>query len=273
MCSFVASFATEFNEDSSTPCLLGDFYNESGDVTRGVTLPPCLCVHAEKDAKFDRDNVPADLDGWRFFMSDDIAPELSKDVAEYLSVTTMQLVDTTVTCANKLISFFERVVISRISKINFQKFTIRAEVIVSGMSCETKVRIYREGAVCFVEFQKRAGCAIAFNKVFDLAKEYLQCPGTRQADADTSALLQLDTPIASPLENTLLPLFNIISHSRNVDNLAEVASSLAEAVKNPEIRAQMHMPCALSALQELQQVEDFRVAYPTSQVLAWCALA
>jgi len=270
MSDFVASGAKiEFDKDSGKPALFGDFYLEMDDVTKGVTLLPR--IDAEKDSRKCKDKLPP----WegcvkeeRLFNSDDIAPALSKDIAEYLSLTTAQLFDDApVAVANKLISFFESVVISQINKVNRRRFTIRAEVIVSGMHCETKVHIYQDSPACVVEFQKLAGDAIAFNKMFSLAKEYLQCPGMIQVDANT----QLDVPIVvSPPDQTLTPLFNMIEHSHDVDVLAEAASSLAEAVKNPMIAEQMRMPCALSALRELRQVNDFRVAYPTSQLLTWC---
>jgi hypothetical protein len=274
MCELVASLGnTVFHDNRINPFLMDDYYVEPDEVERGVTITPCedeeeianidnqKVVHAEGDAKEER-----------LFSSTDIAPELSQDVAEYLSLTAVRLCDCApFTVANNVISFFESVVISRISKVNRKKFAIKADVIVSGTHCETKVRIYHEGAACTVEFQKRTGCTRAFNKMFSLAKVFLLCNGIVQADAIAS--LQEDVSIASPHDNTLTPLFNIIERSRNDDVIAEAASSLAEAVKAPEIAAHMHKPCALSALRQLQQVRDFRISYPTSQVMTWCAAA
>jgi hypothetical protein len=194
---------------------------------------------------------------------------LSQDVADSLSLTTLRLDSPPITIANKMLSFFEDIVISHVGKVNKHKFTIRAEVIVSGMHCETKVRIYQDSVACVVEFQKRSGDTIAFNKMFSLAKEYLQHSGTSQVRANTT--LPLDVPVVSfPPGQILEPLLQIITHSHDVELLAEAAAGLAEAVKNPKVAAQMRMPCALSALEELQRLSDFRVAYPTSQVLACC---
>lgn len=274
MCELAASLAnTVFHDNKTNPSFLDDYYVEVDEAERGVTITPCedeenmvhidnpMVVHAEGDVKEER-----------LFSSVDIAPALSQDVAEYLSLTTVWLCDCApFTVANNVISFFESVVISRISKANRKKFTIKAEVIVSGTHCETKVRIYQAGSACTVEFQKRTGCTRAFNKMFSLAKDYLQCNGILKADAIAS--LQDDGPIASPHDNTLIPLFNIIERSRNDDVIAEAASSLAEAVKAPGIAAHMHKSCALSALRQLQQVREFRISYPTSQVMAWCAAA
>jgi hypothetical protein len=251
----------------------GDFYLDPDDVTRGVTLLPDFWPGEHSEMDFDK-FAHSDR-AWKeehLFDSEDVAPTLSQDIAEHLSLTTVHLLDSSpFLTANKLLSFFEGVVISEISKVNRRKFTIRAKAILSGNCCETKVRIYQDNSACLVEFQKRAGDTIAFNRMFSLAKEYLQ--GSGMVSVHTEAISQRDAHIAStPPDQVLAPLFNIIAHNGDVELLAEAASSLAEAVKNPKIAAQMFMPCAVSALQHLQQVDDFRVAYPTSQVLLCCPL-
>jgi len=81
--------------------------------------------------------------------------------------------------------------------------------------------------------------------MYSLARAYLQA-GSKDSTQTTS---ELKTPMVDlPAGDVLTPIFNIIEHTQDVDLLAEVASSLAEAVKHPEIAARIaHAMCIVSS--------------------------
>jgi hypothetical protein len=261
----------EFESGWDNHTSYGDFYCGPDDVTRGITLfgDYDLGSNSKADGLKIVGPLVACMKGEKLFHYFHIAPILSQDIAMYLSLTTVQLDSSAVETANKLISFFTDEVRSQINKVDRGTFTIKSEVIVSGLHCETKVRIYQDGHASCVEFQKRSGDTIAFNRMYGLAKKYLQ----DGSEGDVQDGLEYNIPAVDlPAGEVLRPLLEIIEHSQDVDLLAEAASGLAEAVKDPKIAVQMRQPCALSALRELRQLTDFRVADPTSQVLALCPL-
>jgi hypothetical protein len=255
------------NRDNLT--LFGDFYCEPDDITRSVTLSGNRDSDRKSKAEVLKNVGPSDvfMKVEKLFNYSHVAPILYQEIAMHLSVTTLQLDSSAVETANKVISFFTNVVHSQINKVDRGKFTIKSEVLLLGLHCETKVRIYQDGHACSVEFQRRSGDTIAFNRMYGLARKYLQ----EGSQVDLQDGSEWNTPtIDLPASDALRPLFDIVEHSRDVDLLAEAASSLVEAIKDPEMALQMREPCALSALRKLSQVTDFRVADPTSQVLAIC---
>lgn len=247
---------------------------ENDDVAKGVTLssiidwdmnstdPAKLEVPLEQTCFESMSDVAKDD---MHFPSDSIAPELTQDICEHLALTTVKIVNASPpTVANKLISLLRDTVVAQIDKVNLEKFRIRAQVYVLDAWCDTKARIYLNNDDSVVEFQRRSGCTVAFNRMFQVAKEHLLDSGIDWPMTRIAPPLDYSMP-----DEALIPLFNIIEHCSGDESLlAEAASSLAIAARNPKLVAQLRTPCALSALQQLQQVTDFRVAYPTRQILA-----
>jgi hypothetical protein len=237
---------------TSPPLLHGDFYCGSADVSRGLTLPPL-------------DEV-ASL-GIRFHATD-IAPVLSEDVKSYLEATTVILDDCLpMDAGNKLLTFFEDQDEARVSKVSRKKFTIRAAAIVQGFDCDVKIRIYQHDFSCALEFQKRDGDSVAFIKLFGLAAKHLQLSDGRFAVMDRDTPGEVEQTIAVSPAQRLAPLLDMARSCENQKLLAEVSSVLAVAAKDPQVAAELRMPCAFSVLQQLERADDFRVALPASRAL------
>mmetsp|Transcript_94486 Transcript_94486/g.282084 ORF Transcript_94486/g.282084 Transcript_94486/m.282084 type:complete len:231 (-) Transcript_94486:17-709(-) len=85
---------------------------------------------------------------------------------------------------NILLDFLETKASARISKINYAKFTIKADVSGYTGACCAKVRIYQqEDGTCFVEFQRRSGDCICFSHLYQQAARYLQLRSLEVANA------------------------------------------------------------------------------------------
>jgi len=65
---------------------------------------------------------------------------------------------------------------STITKVNQAKFSIKANVVMDGRECGVKLRMYSDSAhgALALEFQRRSGCCVVFNKFYQLVREYLE---------------------------------------------------------------------------------------------------
>uniref|UniRef100_A0A7S1S578 Uncharacterized protein n=1 Tax=Alexandrium catenella TaxID=2925 RepID=A0A7S1S578_ALECA len=85
---------------------------------------------------------------------------------------------------NVLLDFLETQAASRITKINYRKMTVKAEVSGGIGWCSAKLRVCRrEGGVSYVEFQRRDGDCISFSHLYQQASRYIQLRGLEVANA------------------------------------------------------------------------------------------
>jgi len=268
-----ATFADQFQGEFSTeslPALSCDFYNLPDDVVRGITLtssgPADYCQTF--DGKLENPEPCVHLK--TEFEDVDVPPRLSDELRAYLEVTTLPLSEQAPrTAGNKLLTFLKKVVEARVNRVNWKKFSIRADAVLELRSCNIKVRIYQEDAGCIVEFQRRSGDALAFMQLYRRAALYLQGPSSDQAARIGGNLPQIPHTMGSlPPDQAIAPLLNMVQSSADVHLLAEVASALSTMAADPMVAQELRMPCAFSALQQLQQVNDLSVALPTSRLLA-----
>jgi len=262
-------FTSELGEFK--PTLSGDFYCQEDDVCRGLTLSLDdafgfgNAFDVDRTCKFTQPGTSPN--SCKDFVTEYVAPALSEDVKAFLESTTLQLSESsTVTVGNRLLSFFRNDVDAKIKKMSQTKFTIKAEVFVGGIWCCLKVRIYQNEDGSLVEFQKRSGDTVAFFQLYRKVSAYLLGDSYPQtASLGLPKLPQID---ALPAEQAIAPLLDMADSCQDMNLLAEVAAALNAMANDPAVAAALRMPCAVSVLRQLEQVEDFRVAYPTSNMLA-----
>jgi len=266
----------EFSTDSFAfrSKLSGDFYHEPDDVVRGVTISGhdmgFGLVQSYDGCRFNKfDHLAGSSYPRTEFDSTDVPPCLSEEVKTYLEATTLSLSDySPITVGNTLLTFLREVVDARVSKVNLRKFTILAEVVLEGFACAVKIRIYRHERGTIVEFQRRSGDAVAFGRFYRKASGYLQgFPDEQIAPEAGSPQEAPHVPGLLPNE-AIAPLLDMVVSCQGAKLLAEAASILSVMIKDPTIAAELRRPCAFSALQQLQNVNDFSVAFPASQVLS-----
>lgn len=268
------SFRGELSDlAASVPTLCGDFYSEPDDVVRGLTLPLGDGMDFGSNQELDggkliiREHWGASAHGSRGFQAMDVAPGLSEEVERHLEATVSRLDECSpILAGNRLLTFLEQVVDARVNKVSHKKFTIRAEIFAQGLYCDVKFRIYQRGRACVVEFQRRCGDGVAFSKLYQRASGYLQKIGDLQAVCpavvDTECTVGLPELVALPPAQRLAPLLDMVASNQGL--LAEVAAALAVMARDPGIAAELRMPCAFSAMQQLRQSSDFNVAFPAS---------
>jgi hypothetical protein len=259
---------------ASMPKLAGDFYGEVDNVTRGVTLPcgfglgfdqPCDVHWLSK-----LDGLGSFQPVGQAFMSTDVPPSLEQETQTYLGVTTIECSYSPITAGNKLVMFLESMVDAdtRHLKVSRKKFTIRAEVVEDGFVCGIKIRIYQQECASIVEFQRRSGDIVAFNKLFRKASGYLGKHSCDPIGQDIWISRDIPCVASLPPKEAIAPLLDLVSSCRHTQMLAEVASSLSVIAMDPMVAAQLRMHCAFSVLQELREVSDFSVSFPTSKLLS-----
>jgi len=158
------------------------------------------------------------------------------------------------------------VVDAQVSKVNSKKFTVRAEVVFEGLPCDIKVRIYQQEQGSVVEFQRRSGDTLAFNKLYCQASRYLQGNSLHNISLDDMEMM------SSPTDQAIAPLLDMAAFSQDISLLSDVASVLSVLAKHPMVAAQLRTAVALSVLQHLQQFDDFSVALPTRSLLHLSAI-
>lgn len=264
-------FAGAFGELSlgADVALLGDFYGEPEDVVRGLTLSPGdeLCCgnldqewdggQSKKLEGFEEQSPEgASSKSVERFQATDLPPTLPAELAAFLEVTTLRLSQSSsVAVGNSLLELLENAA-ARVYKLSRIKFSIKAEVIVSGLHCHVKIRIYQQQDTCIVEFRRYDGDAVAFNKFYCQATHHLH---GLAFSSDTCKIPKTD---ALALKTSIAPLLDMADSSQDTRVLSEVASGLTGI--DPTL---LSTPHALSVLQKLRQVNDFSVAFPVARVL------
>jgi hypothetical protein len=139
---------------------------------------------------------------------------------------------------NGLLDFFASQVVASVTKVRLEKYAIKAEVFVEGISCMVKVRVYTHGDKYAVEVQKREGDAFVLQSTYSLLADFLEA---RYGGVSKQVL---DSKSAKPLALNDPP--EIEMHEEAADNSLEVISPLLAMATIAGLQAE-----AASALFEL----------------------
>lgn len=167
-------------EAGSFPVLAGDFYRDQEDsVTRGVTL--CsgdeFLDFTDYTGQVKHDCTSRLLEeeaGWQNMWNYDAKP-IPEDNFFRLGQTTI-LVDSTSAeeVQNRLLCLLADDDLAELLKVNRMKFTIKAKIHLDGLSCVTKVYIYKKGAGQYViDIQRRSGDHLVFQRLYRWVSQHL----------------------------------------------------------------------------------------------------
>jgi len=261
------------------PLFIGDFYSEPDDVVRGLTLPFDFGSSHLGGAGLpfgemcDGDKMGHSIclgSSSNFadsFVAEYEPPSVSEEIQAFLEPTRLQLTNhSPIAAGNDLLLFLRNEIDAKVSKVSQKKFTLRAEAFVGGLWCSIKVRIYEDGGGSIMEIQRRSGDSISFFNLYRQVSEHFHGSSSLQT-VSPSPLKIPDIP--SFLANQgIAPLLDMADSCRDINVLAEVASALNAVADDPAVAAELRMPCAVAVLEQLSQVGDFRVSFPTSQLLS-----
>lgn len=253
-----------FDSLPESPSLLGDYYSESSNAERGITL-------SLGDVMSSRGMC----EDFKEFEARDEPPALTQELRAHLATTTLHLSESSpMMVFNDLLALLRQAVDARVNKVNRKKCSLKATVILDGFACDLKVKLFRQhqsGIV--VEFQRMSGDGATFMNVFHRASAYLQRDASHQGHASDqvaprSALWRTPHTKDLPLDQVVAPLLDLAAFSGCAQLLAEAASTLAVMASSPMVAAELRKSCALAALANLQREDDFRVDFPTSRLLS-----
>lgn len=152
---------------SYEPCLgmllMGDPYPQVDLVCRGVSLSAAVWA-SSGDALEKLDVEPYT----KAFALGDVPPCLPQDSFFQLPSTTLFVRGISASrLGNDLLSFLRGAFAATAVKLRRHKFTIKADVSISGTPCIVKLRVYRTSDEAFaVAVERRAGDAVAFAVLF-----------------------------------------------------------------------------------------------------------
>lgn len=179
--------ATEYGGSSDAARLGGDFYQEAGMTTRGLTIGPGAVDMGE--ALFDKrcavqaEATPCSSSFERFTAGDQPPMAPSSPFFSYMATTMFVSGAAPNRLANLLLDFLLIDAAAIISKVRKPKYSIKADVqtgffgaqrLVSYHPCTLKIKLYMRDDDCAVEFRKCSGDAVVFNDVYQKASRYLQ---------------------------------------------------------------------------------------------------
>jgi len=153
-----------------------------------------------------------------------------------------------------------------ITKVNRNKFTIKAETCINGLSCLTKVRIYKLAVGEYtVEMQRRTGDSIAFQQLYQKASAYLQAPLSCGNAGDAVASSSMSARCGGS-EVSVAPLLDLAT-SGCMELEAEAAQALEQAAVDANVLVQLCTPHAFIAFRNLLQLACFSIADPLARIL------
>lgn len=268
--------------------LSGDFYRER-EIYRGLTLcrGPVLAAAYSEGSSDGPWGKCAEQEEWfgqlhkgeqgqQSFQPTDTPPQLPDDGCFTVEATTLILSGEAAWIAgNRLLSFLDEDATAHIKKVNRRKFTVKAEALWQGLTCEVKVRAYlMNSGECAFEFQRVGGDCLAFNGLFRLVKQRL-CPSWSE-HVNTAAP---PPPLPFVLDETelstvsLLPLIEAAQHADDVSAQAEAAAALAAAAEGGRSVSELCSPGACAAISRLLKVDRFQVSCQVVRLLAKLAIA
>jgi len=241
--------------------LLGDFYRETDNVTRGVTLFPDIGEEADPFRDFDSESwfAPKGEAKQSGFVSnsDGLATDPAKDSNGSTQFT--DLVQPAVADADRfhaatsvrfqahsaaeLAMSIEKFLsqTGEIIKVTPAKFSLKADIFqeINGslLHCRIKVRIFRsksDSEELMVDFCRRSGDAVAFQKIFSRTVQHVLAKFNAADDSEVyaSRLGVEDVPpvnrVADPTELTLVPLLEMLQGDASPELAqAEAVAALA----------------------------------------------
>jgi hypothetical protein len=285
------------------PTLMGDFYRETDNVTRGLTLP------------VDGFDVPSDLrfggfgfeysspacmdsfggfgvpipqqasswDGQQQFVDGFLAPLAPADPFFTFATTTLVVhCDRPSALMNSLLTFLATQVVSSISKVSERKLSLKADVFIHNVMCSLKARSYQqEPGVIALEIQKRSGDSLTFAGVYNAASRYLQANNfviIRGMPEDSGGYLA-PPPLARGRVDLqdYSPLLDMARQSSMPDLQVEAAREFASLTMDPEVAdALCSEPGPLKDMTMLLAPERLDIAVPAATLffnLAQCPRA
>jgi len=278
--SFCFAMFTGYNDDDTTRDLalptdfdpaspmrswtpsMGDFYSENEDVLRGLAMAA---------GDFECDRCP-DKQAHFFFGAGDVPPALPVDPDFRLECTTVIIEKfSPEQIGNGLLRFLRQEAAASITKVSRIKFSVKAYVHVKGLSCDIKVRLYRQECGFAVEFQRRSGDALAFQSLFRLASGHLNVHEVAFIDAHRPRVMQ--APVVGQVESSkrelsCAPLLEMARCSADLCLQAEVAEALADYASDANLSWQLSTPDALEVCENLVGIHHVSVAHPMRRLSA-----
>jgi len=237
--------------------LLGDFYRETDNVTRGVTLFPDIGEEADPFRDFDSEcwfapkgeakqsgfvsnsdglatNPAKDNNGSTQF-TDLVQPAVADDRFHTTSVRFQA--HSAAELAMSIEKFLSQT--GKIIKVTPAKFSLKADIFqeINGslLHCRIKVRIFRSesDSELMVDFCRRSGDAVAFQKIFGRTVQHLLAKFNAADDSEVyaSRLGVADVPpvnrAADPTELTLVPLLEMLQGDASPELAQEAVAALA----------------------------------------------
>lgn len=301
----------DMSSSSQAMRLHGDFYHEADNVKRGVNMMnPGLMggldasqmmepyghdfdsLHGNWWQKFDspdKGDMAADVeleDAERPDFTDDVAPAEAPEGGASCSSVLLEC-GSAAQVASAVHTFLTTEVSSSIRKVRTQKFSIKADVFVEVGVCSTrctlKARVFRvpgppTATQLSVEFGRRQGDAVGFQRIFDQAARYLRDRFDPHARSGTAQVPETapPTPALCPNsavgESDLGPLLDMVSDESTPLLQAEAVAALAVLVG-----ASAGAAAALAVLARLQEVlagllsAELSLAYPAACLAAQLA--
>lgn len=259
----------------------GEVPSQEGTFSQGSYY----CDYGAQESAFDMGfqqvskNANCDPGSAERFEQADVSPCLPNDSFFELEVTTLHIFDAKACkIMNCLLDFLEMgdQVKSSVTKVRRQKFWIKADVFVDGLMCTMKVRSYHcqsqsigSSDYVAVEFQRRKGDCVAFNKVYSLAAQDLKRVGTvaNAPDAVDARISSLPCFEEFAAGAWLTLVWDMAGASDAPDLQAESAAILANKARDHDAAEALYTAEAVERFKELLQHQRVEVAYPIARAL------
>lgn len=201
-------------------------------------------------------------------------PNLPSDNFFKLHKTTFHVTNTTpFQLGNHLLKFFSgeshSPVSSSIIKVNHKKFSIKADDFIGSWKCTLKVRVYQEECAKYaIEFQRRSGDCVAFNKVYQQAAKFFQLHFATKVDFAEG------TPEEFPkkqFKNEIQHLPPLIDMAGRVDQpslQAEAAMALAHIAMQDELATSLCTLETFGVSKMLMHTDCIDIGYPIACMLS-----
>lgn len=274
----------------------GDYYRETDDTVRGLTLDAFQGQHneasvfgksfhdsldsSEYDSRLETKKAQLEQGSLeqmeQVFQEGDLPPQLPEDSGFALSeATAVRVKDEAAWCAgNRLLTFLSKEVSAHVTKLNRIKFTLKAEVLCEKQTCTVKVRVYRLSlsihTLNFVfEFQRQGGDSFAFSGFLGKARQCL-CPAASiETELACEKASMLYPPASLQYEDSdclVTPLVDAACHAGDRSIQASAAAGLAEVAEDSV--KHLCTDTVFTAIQRLMQVDSFEVSSHVSRLLS-----
>mmetsp|Transcript_126882 Transcript_126882/g.371014 ORF Transcript_126882/g.371014 Transcript_126882/m.371014 type:complete len:428 (+) Transcript_126882:123-1406(+) len=260
-----------------------DFYCEPDDILKGIS------IGAEAQAGLLRGSLDfykgvskaseslskadAISPGNERFTEADTPPDAPSDPFFKFEATTLRISSRTpYDIGNNILDFLDTRVVSSITKVNRRKFTVKADVFIEPSSCALKARAYREERGTYaVEFQRRSGDSVTFNRVFQQATEFLSprfipVKTTLEANSDINTQ-ELYRPSMKDHQGGAAPLLDMAGLRELPALQAESAAALADMAQDIQMASRLCTRRAFEDIKKLLEADQTDVAYPTARAL------